>query len=531
MKTRLLTAAAAIAAALAAVFALSCIPLEKGNSPAPKGYDASEYAKIAAFLEQRDDNGVTNGEKISPDYDPDLPKTWSRDIGGGETYGFLFRRYFGKYRLDRVRLDRPDGGDALVGILDVSDCVLLESLSASNNDLKSVDASGCIRLKELRLVSCGVSTLFVSDCTMLSSFEATGDPLLEFAFNRTPLMRFSHIYAVSDGTVGYIQKDGSSTLFAVPDEGHAFSGWYTAKAELISREEVLDAAKVKGLIVSAKFRAPGPQTPEITVTNDHDSGKPTVSWEKVPAAAYYSVARSEYKYSEFKTIGISQGTSYIDRTAEPGTAYYYHVTAVSPIGRSEPSFPRERTCDLARPQVSLKHVAETGQNKLVWDDQPAAVGYEVYRSAQKDGNYSLIATLTGTSFTDTDPAPGMTYYYKVRALAENSAADSAKTRAHSITCDLPRPTVSALRNDDGTVTLTWERIDSAAGYEVFRSETEDGEYVSVAVTEETSFTDHYPVSLSVYYKTVALHTDPMANSAKSKPVFCEAIELPVFYDD
>lgn len=530
MKERLVKIAAAILLAFIPALAASCRGADEGAFSAPRGYDSAECARIAAFLGQKDENGMTNGEKISPEYDPADPATWLGKTSAGEDYGFVFSRVIWKNRLVSVALDTPEGDPALTGVLDLSGCRRLTYASAENNSFSSADFSGCSRLRELRIVSCGVRVLSVFDCVKLASVEAVGNPLMEFAFNRAPRMKFTHIYSMNSGTVGYIQKGGEAKLIAVPDDGHAFGGWYTEDAELISREPSFDASDVGGLIVAAKFRAPGPEAPVITVSNDRESGKPVIKWGKVPAAAYYSVARSEYKHIGYETLGISQGTSFIDKTAEPGAAYFYHVTAVNHLGSSEPSFAQDRTCDLAMPQVRLKHVADTGQNKLLWDKQPGAACYEVYRSSEKNGTYTLIASVTETSFVDPDPAPGLTYYYKLRALAQNSAADSAKTRAHSLTCDLPRPTVVLTRGDDGSVTLSWDTIDAAEGYEVFRSETEDGEYVSVAVTEETSFTEPAPET-TVFYKVAALHTDPMANSAKSKRAAAEPIVPALPSDD
>ena len=51
--------------------------------------------------------------------------------------------------------------------------------------------------------------------------------------------------------------------------------------------------------------------------------------------------------------------------------------------------------------------------------------YEVWRSTSKNGTYTRITTTTRTSITNTKTEAGVTYYYKVRAIAKSSAASSA----------------------------------------------------------------------------------------------------------
>ena len=48
-------------------------------------------------------------------------------------------------------------------------------------------------------------------------------------------------------------------------------------------------------------------------------------------------------------------------------------------------------------------------------------GYQIYRSTSPSGTYSLLATTTSTSYSDTTAKPGITYYYKVRAYLLNGA--------------------------------------------------------------------------------------------------------------
>ena len=78
---------AAFAGTLALIMALAVMPvsaLPRFEAKAevepywtvPDGYNAHDYNKCVQFLEQTDEDGVKNGEKLNDTYDPNDPGTW-----------------------------------------------------------------------------------------------------------------------------------------------------------------------------------------------------------------------------------------------------------------------------------------------------------------------------------------------------------------------------------------------------------------------------------------------------------------------
>lgn len=258
--------------------------------------------------------------------------------------------------------------------------------------------------------------------------------------------------------------------------------------------------------------------PVVSVSNVASSGKVKLTWDAVDEAVKYKIYRSTKKSSGYKLLKTTTATSFVNTSAAAGTKYYYYVKAVAcNNGSSDASNKVVRTCDLARPAISLSNVASSGKIKISWNAVDGAVSYQVYRSSEKNGEYSLLKTTTATSMTNTTAEAGNVYYYKVKAVANNSAANSAFSTAKYRTCDLPRPSIK-LSNvaSTGKIRVTWDAVEGAAGYEVYRATSKNGTYKLLKTVTGTSFTNTAAVAgKTYYYKVVALAEKSAADSAYS----------------
>ncbi len=259
--------------------------------------------------------------------------------------------------------------------------------------------------------------------------------------------------------------------------------------------------------------------PEIKLGNDAGSGCVEVSWKEISGAQGYEIWRSINSDKDFVYRASVDGdeTEWTDYNTVPGTAYYYKVKALADEESANSGFSavKYRTCDLERPVITVGNLASTGKVKVSWDAVYDAVAYKVYRSTSKTGTYTLVKTTSSTSFTDTEAVAGQTYYYKVKAVATNSAADSAYSTAKSRTCDLKRPVVT-IKDNDGNPRLTWKAISGAVKYQIYRSE--DGEsWDLMKTTTGTSYTNTKDVEEGVtyYYRVKAVAEKSSANSAYS----------------
>ena len=259
--------------------------------------------------------------------------------------------------------------------------------------------------------------------------------------------------------------------------------------------------------------------PTVSITGNTGTGKPVVKWETVEGAAKYYVYRSTKETSGFEKVytGVT-ARSYTDKTAEAGTNYYYKVKAIHEDSSANSADSRvvNRVCDLKQPVMTLKVDTASGKPKVTFGEVSGAQKYYIVRSTDRNGTYSKLATITGTSYIDTTAKAGTNYYYKVKALHSKDAADSAYSEIDNRVCDLAKPVVS-IKLSGGDPRITWDKIDGAQKYYIYRATSKSGEYTHVKTTvTASSFTDTDVTSgKTYYYKVMAIHAEPSANSAYS----------------
>jgi hypothetical protein len=134
---------------------------------------------------------------------------------------------------------------------------------------------------------------------------------------------------------------------------------------------------------------------KIITTSKIDTGKVTISWNKVPGAISYNIYFS-------RTAGVTQWNSYKIPSAsnpinlidlEPGKTYYFAITVVGEPGESSILMEKSYTVtdkagmlnfgDIAEKRqnvegrVSKEQVPE-GQATFFWDNVPNSVSYNIY---------------------------------------------------------------------------------------------------------------------------------------------------------
>ena len=321
----------------------------------------------------------------------------------------------------------------------------------------------------------------------------------EFAFYDCPSLKEITI-PDSVGSIGIHAFNGSDKLATVVYRGTQ-EQW--EQIEIDGYNEDLLAATILA-------------TPALTAANNASTGKITVKWSAVEDAEKYELWRAASKNGKYTRVWTGTGTSVTHNSAKPGETYYYKVRAVADGVSGTFSAAVGRTCDLARPVVTVKNNANTGKIVVSWEKISGAVKYELWRCATKDGTYKKVWTGTGTSVAHNSAKPGETYYYKVRAIHEASSANSALSAAKGRTCDLARPVVKITLNSKGKPVVSWGAVDGAVKYELWRSTSPDGGFVKVWTGTKTRLTHNTAEKgVTYYYKVRAICSNASGNSAYS----------------
>ena len=251
-----------------------------------------------------------------------------------------------------------------------------------------------------------------------------------------------------------------------------------------------------------------PTAPVVRIGNSATSGKPMLTWNAVYGATSYRIYRSTTKGSGYSLLGTVTATSYTNTGAKAGTTYYYRVKACNDAGLSPYSNivsgkVKSVTPKPSAPVVKIGNSASSGKPMLTWNAVSGATSYKVYRATSQNGTYSLLGTVTATSYTNTGAKAGVTYYYKVKAV--NSAGESAYSNIVS-----GRATVMTLTMghsaSSGKPQLTWKAVSGAASYKVYRATAKNGAYSVINTTKALTYTNvGAALGTTYYYKVEALN--------------------------
>lgn len=159
----------------------------------------------------------------------------------------------------------------------------------------------------------------------------------------------------------------------------------------------------------------------------------------------------------------------------------------------------------------------TGKPVITWDKVDGADTYRIYRATSSNGTYSPYYTTDKRRFTNTSAEAGKTYYYKVAAVRDGE--EVSMSVSVSRTCDLPKPTgvKSTTVADSGKPKVTWNKVEGADRYDIYRATGSNGTYQYMYTTTATSYTNTSAVAGKTYYYKVVAVTDASeyADSAKS----------------
>ena len=209
----------------------------------------------------------------------------------------------------------------------------------------------------------------------------------------------------------------------------------------------------------------------------------TLKWNAVKDATGYEVYRAgtDGKYSKITTV---TSTSYVDTNVKNNTQYSYKIKAYNAAGTSAFS----TAASLKKTQISVSNLnadANGSKVQLSWTGGvTGAEGYVIYRRTEESKSYTEIGRTSGNTYSDTINA-GIKYYY---AVAVYSGSRTEGKCPEVGVMYLAAPSGLSVSNTIASLTLKWNAVKDATGYEVYRAGT-DGKYSKITTVTSTSYVD------------------------------------------
>jgi fibronectin type 3 domain-containing protein len=256
--------------------------------------------------------------------------------------------------------------------------------------------------------------------------------------------------------------------------------------------------------------------------------KITISWNAVPQATSYDIYRTfEDCCGKKIKIGSSINTTHDDFNVKIGD-YFYWIKANNVDGTSEFGYP-DHGYIMVRPFAPTGVTASDGTyfNKVLvqWnlppkassyaggpccptisDKKPIVTSYEIYRARLYSDPKILIGTTTTNQFYDTELPCSQccrdTYVYWVKAVNAAGSSNFSEDDTGYVYQTLCDPDVSATDGFKNCVWVSWEPVNGATGYELYRSDSEFGKKTlmcSIANPCDYIFRDNMTTCPKVYY--------------------------------
>ncbi len=265
--------------------------------------------------------------------------------------------------------------------------------------------------------------------------------------------------------------------------------------------------------------------PAIETISSSD-GKVTLTWNAIADATSYRVYRANSATGAKSLLKAVGTTSYTDTTAAVGSTYYYFVAAYNSKTSELSAYSDAvsvKVSALAAPAIETISSSD-GMVTLTWNAIADATSYRVNRANSATGAKALLKAVGTTSYTDTTAAVGSTYYYFVAAYNSKTSELSAYSDAASVKVSaLTAPNIETATSQGGKVTLTWNAIEDATSYRVYRASSATGAKTLLKAVGTTTYTDDTVAQGETYYYFVAAY-----NSATSeRSAYSDAVSVKV----
>ena len=240
-------------------------------------------------------------------------------------------------------------------------------------------------------------------------------------------------------------------------------------------------------------------------------------WSAVDGAEEYTVLRKTSNEGVWRTIAEAEEdvTTYTDENVESGVTYTYSVKCGNGYGDS--GYFAQGISQLyltAAPITVISNVNNTV--KIMWGAVSGAEHYLVYRQDNGSEEWQLLEKTASAKlyYDDLTVESGKTYKYAIGVEnGEVSTEIGFNSKSHKF---LGAPVVNEAKNTVEGIKLTWDKVNGAVSYEVYRKSNANDDWTLIDTTTSTSYIDKNISEGSTYIyslKTVASDMKSSFNTA------------------
>ena len=249
---------------------------------------------------------------------------------------------------------------------------------------------------------------------------------------------------------------------------------------------------------------------------------PLLTWSSATAPLdRYTVRRSDNSGGPWTDIATGLTvTDYIDSTALDGHTYYYTVVSyrsTAPAKKSDAGNEVVLTTDCAPWNLLANSICPDIALEWQPSNGPQFDRYTLFRGTTSGGPYTQVATdITATGYVDSPPSAGQTYYYVVQAYESGNPANttnySNEIMVSDFICPYPEPQNLAAVLNCPDITLTWDSVTGASGYNLYRADVSGGPYTQIQGNAVSPYTDTTTTAVNNYYYVVTAFFSNMASN-------------------
>lgn len=275
---------------------------------------------------------------------------------------------------------------------------------------------------------------------------------------------------------------------------------------------LVGTTKIYGAFTLVKSSSPIPATAQPIVLSDGYNGL-KVSWPAIAGANGYEVSYRKVGTQTWTLMPLSTLTSVIisglitNQTYEVSVRAYRLVGTLKVFGSASNSVSAKPIPSSPIPNGTI---VDYRSIKITWSAIAGADGYQITHLNPGTGNYELLSEVSVLEFTESGLVSGSSNVYKVIAYRLVDGIKVLSNASSAVTL-IPIPSiVTGLKTGNlkyTELTLSWDAVTGASGYEISRASTSAGNYTLVAsVEKQLTYTNSGLAFNTAYYYKVRAYT-------------------------